>query len=125
MAVDTKRSTNKAPLSLSTSYLIGSAWAGISMMTLKSLGSFLPDETRSRAMGFFRVILDPASEEHYPRPRFDWQKKPFAHEPDASPHSHAGHSRRAAPLDHLAASGVVLRKGTRRLGTGPACLHRV
>src|SRR6266850_3143813 len=45
-----KRSTNTAPVSLSTSYLIGSPCIGISMITLQSLGTPLPAETRSRFM---------------------------------------------------------------------------
>src|SRR5574340_1104347 len=52
MAVDMKRSTNMAPDSLSTSYLMGSPWAGISMMTLKSSGRLRPELTRSRLMVF-------------------------------------------------------------------------
>src|SRR6266545_4935104 len=43
-----KRSTNTAPVSLSTSYLIGSPRIGISMITLQSLGTSLPAGTRSR-----------------------------------------------------------------------------
>lgn len=35
MAVDMKRSTNMAPVSLSISYFTGSECAGISMMTLR------------------------------------------------------------------------------------------
>ncbi|EGP44878.1 hypothetical protein AXXA_18847 [Achromobacter insuavis AXX-A] len=50
MAVSMKRSTKIAPDSLSTSYLTGSAFMGISMMTLKSSGSFLPGGTRSKLM---------------------------------------------------------------------------
>src|SRR6218665_3481631 len=42
MAVVMKRSTKMAPDSLSTSYLIGSAFIGISMTTLKVSGAFLP-----------------------------------------------------------------------------------
>ena len=45
-----KRSTNSAPDSLSTSYLIGSEFIGISMTTLKESGMFLPGETLSRDM---------------------------------------------------------------------------
>src|SRR5262249_51175376 len=45
-----KRSTNTAPVSLSTSYLIGSPRIGISMITLQSLGTSLPAGTRSRLM---------------------------------------------------------------------------
>src|SRR5512134_2350229 len=45
-----KRSTNTAPVSLSTSYLIGSACAGISMMTLNSSGTLRPAGTLSRLM---------------------------------------------------------------------------
>ena len=48
MAVDMKRSTNIAPVSLSSSYFTGSEWAGISMITLISFGTSLPDETLSR-----------------------------------------------------------------------------
>src|SRR5512139_32598 len=45
-----KRSTNMAPVSLSTSYFTGSLCEGISIMTLISLGTSLPDVTRSRFM---------------------------------------------------------------------------
>src|SRR5690348_16414027 len=45
-----KRSTNTAPVSLSTSYLIGSPCIGISMMTLQSFGTSAPAGTRSRLM---------------------------------------------------------------------------
>ncbi len=50
MAVLMKRSTNIAPLSLSTSYLIGSAFIGISMITLNSSGAFAPGVTLCRLM---------------------------------------------------------------------------
>src|SRR5262245_43670423 len=55
-----KRSTNTAPVSLSTSYLIGSARIGISMTTLQSLGTSLPAGTRSRliGVGFDVIALD-------------------------------------------------------------------
>src|SRR5574343_102244 len=43
-----KRSTKMAPESLSTSYLIGSELAVISMITLKSSGRDLPEETSFR-----------------------------------------------------------------------------
>src|SRR5690606_4057134 len=49
------RSTKIAPLSLSTSYLTGSASLGISMMTLISSGGFLPVGTRSRPIGYCSV----------------------------------------------------------------------
>jgi hypothetical protein len=42
------RSTNTAPVALSTSYLIGSAFIGISTITLKSFGTSRPEVTRSR-----------------------------------------------------------------------------
>src|SRR5215213_6850657 len=45
-----KRSTNSAPLSLSTSYLIGSAFIGISMITLNSSGALAPGVTLCRLM---------------------------------------------------------------------------
>jgi hypothetical protein len=45
-----KRSTNIAPLSLSTSYLIGSAFIGISMITLNSSGRAAPGVTLCRLM---------------------------------------------------------------------------
>src|SRR5690606_33139075 len=45
------RSTKIAPLSLSTSYLTGSASLGISMTTLISSGTLLPVGTWSRPMG--------------------------------------------------------------------------
>jgi hypothetical protein len=51
MAVDMKRSTNMAPVSLSISYLTGSAWDGISMMTLISFGTIVAAGTRCRSMG--------------------------------------------------------------------------
>src|ERR1700684_4043382 len=50
-----KRSTNMAPFSLSTSYLIGAASIGISMMTLMSSGNLWPESTRSRFMVCFPV----------------------------------------------------------------------
>ena len=53
MAVDMNRSTNIAPVSLSTSYLIGSAFIGISMITLTSFGTSWPVVTRSRFIVFF------------------------------------------------------------------------
>src|SRR5579864_8273856 len=43
-----KRSTNTAPVSLSTSYLIGSPCIGISTTTLQSFGTSAPAGTRSR-----------------------------------------------------------------------------
>ena len=45
-----KRSTKMAPVSLSTSYFTGSAFIGISMITLKASGTFLPGVTLSRDM---------------------------------------------------------------------------
>jgi hypothetical protein len=56
MAVDMKRSTNTAPVSLSTSYLIASPCMGISMTTLQSFGRSRPAGTRSRLMarGLYR-----------------------------------------------------------------------
>src|SRR4051812_25471816 len=56
MDVLMKRSTKIAPDSLSTSYLIGSAFIGISMITLNSSGTFLPGETFSRDMVAFLVL---------------------------------------------------------------------
>src|SRR3954470_21904277 len=53
MEVDTKRSTKSAPVSLSTSYLIGSECIGISMITLKSLARSRPLPTRSRLIPTF------------------------------------------------------------------------
>src|SRR4029450_12467382 len=50
MAVVMKRSTKIAPDSLSTSYLIGSAFIGISMTTLKASGASLPGDTLPSAM---------------------------------------------------------------------------
>src|SRR2546427_489992 len=50
MAVPMKRSTNTAPVSWSISYLIGSALAGISMMTLNTSGALAPAGTLSRLM---------------------------------------------------------------------------
>src|SRR5215207_2428655 len=49
-----KRSTKIAPDSLSTSYFTGSAFIGISMITLKASGTCLPGETLSRDMICFR-----------------------------------------------------------------------
>src|SRR5690606_10720073 len=49
------RSTKIAPLSLSTSYLTGSASFGISMTTLISSGGFLPVGTRSRPIAYCSV----------------------------------------------------------------------
>src|SRR4051812_6233021 len=50
------RSTNTAPVSLSTSYLIASPCMGISMTTLQSFGTSRPAGTRSRLMarGLYR-----------------------------------------------------------------------
>src|SRR6187402_1665619 len=45
-----KRSTKSAPVSWSTSYLIGSAFVGISMITLNSCGAFGPGVTLCRLM---------------------------------------------------------------------------
>src|SRR2546430_9291767 len=56
-----KRSTKTAPVSLSTSYLIGSPCIGISMMTLQSSGTPLPAETRSR----FMAAHDEDADRHY------------------------------------------------------------
>ena len=61
-----KRSTNSAPLSLSTSYLIGSAFIGISMMTLNSSGALRARGDVVQAHGGFVVlgetrILTPAA----------------------------------------------------------------
>src|SRR3546814_20721798 len=50
MAVSMKRSTNTVPESLSTSYLTGSAFMGISTTTLNSSGNLLPAGTRSKLM---------------------------------------------------------------------------
>ena len=47
-----KRSTKIAPDSLSTSNLIGSPRIGISMMTLKSLGTSLPAGTLLKDITF-------------------------------------------------------------------------
>src|SRR5205823_3386017 len=49
-----KRSTNTAPVSLSTSYLMGSPCIGISITTLQSCGTSLPAVTRSRRMAVDR-----------------------------------------------------------------------
>src|SRR5690606_31440503 len=56
------RSTKIAPLSLSTSYLTGSASLGISMMTLISSGGFLPVGTRSRPIGYCSVGISGGKE---------------------------------------------------------------
>ena len=50
MAVLMKRSTKIAPVALSTSYLTGSAFIGISMITLNCSGTRLPGVTLSRDM---------------------------------------------------------------------------
>ena len=55
MGVAMKRSTKIAPDSLSTSYLTGSEWAGISMITLTSSGAFLPVGTEFKLMGIPEV----------------------------------------------------------------------
>src|SRR5215469_15054046 len=52
MGVERMRSTKIAPLSLSTSYLTGSASFGISMTTLISFGTSRPALTISRPMGY-------------------------------------------------------------------------
>src|ERR1700674_1296367 len=51
-----KRSTYMAPVSLSSSYLMGSPFIGISMMTLKSFGRSRPDGTRSRFIDWFLPV---------------------------------------------------------------------
>src|SRR6218665_846088 len=66
MAVVMKRSTKMAPDSLSTSYLIGSAFIGISMTTLKVSGAFLPGVTLLRDMSLKRGL-----ESNHPRCRPD------------------------------------------------------
>src|SRR5687767_15097942 len=45
-----KRSTNNAPVASSTSYLMGSAFIGISMMTLNCAGARAPGPTLCRLM---------------------------------------------------------------------------
>src|SRR5436190_9699634 len=50
-----KRSTKTAPVSLSTSYLMGSPRIGISTITLQSFGTSLPAGTRSRFIEIFLV----------------------------------------------------------------------
>ncbi|MNV50001.1 hypothetical protein D3C71_1419840 [compost metagenome] len=57
MAVVMKRSTKIAPDSLSTSYLIGSEFIGISMTTLKASGTFLPGGTLLRDMSLESGLL--------------------------------------------------------------------
>src|SRR5260221_13302038 len=55
---------------------MGSAFIGISMITLKSLPRSRPEVTRSRFMAgpaYGRFIV--ASEHHYPSCRFNWQKR--------------------------------------------------
>src|SRR5258705_9233031 len=126
MAVDTKRSTKRAPVALSISYLMGSAFIGISMITLKSLPRSRPDVTRSRFMltpSYGRFI--PGSEHHYPSSRFNWQKRPLENsEPQPAPDPHARPAWRPAPLGHLATGGLVLRQGKGRLGDRKRGLHR-
>jgi hypothetical protein len=58
MAVLMKRSTKMAPVSLSTSYFTGSAFIGISMITLNASGTFLPGDTLSSDM----ILLDDENE---------------------------------------------------------------
>src|SRR3954464_6713647 len=55
MDVDMKRSTKIAPVSLSTSYLTGSAFIGISITTLNASGTCLPGVTLSRDIRDFEV----------------------------------------------------------------------
>src|SRR6476659_10842811 len=50
MDVDMKRSTNTAPVSLSTAYLMGAPCIGISMTTVQSFGTSAPEGTRSKLM---------------------------------------------------------------------------
>src|SRR5262245_1594208 len=56
MAVVMKRSTKSAPVSLSTSYLMGSAFIGISMITLNSSGALAPGVTLCRLMGWRKTL---------------------------------------------------------------------
>jgi hypothetical protein len=51
MAVLMNRSTKIAWVALSTSYFTGSAFIGISMITLNSCGALVPGVTLSRDMG--------------------------------------------------------------------------
>ena len=51
-----KRSTKMAPVALSTSYFTGSAFIGISMITLKASGTLFPGVTLSRDMVVFRLM---------------------------------------------------------------------
>src|SRR5580692_7800806 len=69
MAVVMNRSTNSAPDSSSTSYLMGSAFIGISMMTLNSCGRFPPAVTLLMLMGLLcgRSPQPPVAEQKYLR----------------------------------------------------------
>src|ERR1700735_835917 len=71
MAVIIKRSTNSAPDSLSTSYFTGSAFIGISIITLNSCGTCLPAFTSlmliSRRSSGLRANC--ASAHHNPKER--------------------------------------------------------
>src|SRR5674476_286514 len=58
MAVLMNRSTKIALVSLSTSYLTGSAFIGISMITLKASGQLLPGVTLSRDIRGSWVVLN-------------------------------------------------------------------
>src|SRR6478672_3136684 len=85
-----KRLTNTAPVSLSTSYLIGSPCIGISITTLQSFGTSAPAGTRSRLMvvgsgtdaggirprarRLYRAAMTPNVQRHGGRPRARYRR---------------------------------------------------
>src|SRR6266702_7775472 len=76
MAVIMKRSTNSAPESLSTSYLTGSAFIGISMMTLNSCGTLSPAVTLLMLI-YFRILVG----REWGRSRSSYYTVPLGHPP--------------------------------------------
>src|SRR5579859_1179744 len=104
MAVDTKRSTKSAPVALSISYLIGSAFIGISTITLKSLARSRPASTRSRFMDGQKFGKLGKRLARFPH---------IIHEKPAA-HPHAGPARCPPPLGHVAAGCLVLRERASR-----------
>src|SRR5205823_9024252 len=106
MAVERNRSTKRAPVALSISYLIGSAFIGISTTTLKSLARSRPVSTRSRFMNSQKFGKLGKRLAQFPH---------IIHEKPAS-HPHAGPARCAPPLGHVAAGCLVLRERESRVG---------
>src|SRR5436305_2045890 len=124
-----KRSTKSAPLALSTSYLIGSAFIGISMMTLNSSGALAPGVTFCRLMVALRGAGKPgfyAQDLHAPDGQFPMENTmpPTRDWPVACPEPRpasrlrlAGHfftalDEKGYPLDHHI-DGALLRAGLR------------